>query len=61
MKSSEKLEKRHSKKPGGWVKILTVVALASTLNSCDDMSNNEIRLNPEDKSVRFKVEYQFYE
>lgn len=39
-------------------KIVTVVtALGLTLNSCDNMPNDEVRLNPEDQSAKFKVEY----
>lgn len=42
-------------------KTATTIALASTLTACDNMPNNEVRLNPEDQSARFKIEYQYSE
>ena len=42
-------------------KAATTIALASTLAACDNMPNDEIRLNPENQSARFKVEYQYSE
>ncbi len=57
--SPERTEKKDHKKLSWWKKVVTAIALASTLSACD-MPNNEIRLNPEDQSAKFKVEYQYY-
>lgn len=46
----------------GWKKVVTAVALLWALSSCNnDMKSNEIKLDPEDESVKFKVEYRFSE
>ena len=42
-------------------KVATTFALASTLTACDNMPNDEVRLNPEEQSARFKIEYQYSE
>ena len=39
--------------------ISSAFALASSLSACD-MPNNEVKLNPENQSAEFKVEYQYY-
>ncbi len=57
--SPENPEKKDNKKFSWRKKVVTAIALASTLSACD-MPNNEIRLNPEDQSAEFKVEYQYY-
>jgi hypothetical protein len=38
---------------------MTAAALALSMSACD-MPNNEVRLNPEDQSAKFKIEYQYY-
>jgi len=52
---------KHSKF-SGWKKVVTGVALLWALSSCDNgMKPNEIKLNPEDQSAKFRIEYQFSE
>lgn len=53
-------EEKYSAFPG-WKKVITAVALFGTLTSCNDMKPNEIKLNPEDQSAKFRIEYQFSE
>ena len=55
----ERTEKGNHKKFSGWKKVVTAFALASSLSACD-MPNNEVKLNPENQSAEFKVEYQYY-
>ena len=55
----ERTEKGNHKKFSGWKKVITAFALASSLSACD-MPNNEVKLNPENQSAEFKVEYQYY-
>lgn len=55
----ENTEKGNHKKFSWWKKVVTAFALASSLSACD-MPNNEVRLNPENQSAEFKVEYQYY-
>lgn len=61
--SSENSKLQQEKYPKfKWLrKTATTIALASALTACDNMQNDEIRLNPEDQSARFKVEYQYSE
>ena len=61
--STEKSKSQQENHPKfKWLrKVATTVALASTLTACDNMPNNEVRLNPEDQSARFKIEYQYSE
>ncbi len=40
-------------------KVVTVAALISTLNSCNDAKSDRIELNPENKSVKFGIKYVF--
>lgn len=54
----EKAEKGNHKKFSGWKKVVIAFALASRLSACD-MPNNEVRLNPENQSVEFKLQYQY--
>ena len=62
MKSIEKNKYNNGgKKLVGRKKIITTFFLASTLSACDNMSNNNIVLNYENQSAKFKVEYQYYE
>ena len=59
--SGEKSNEKRSKFPE-WKKVVTGVALLWALSSCDSgMKPNEIKLNPEDESVKFKIEYVFSE
>ena len=59
--SGESSNEKHSKF-SGWKKVVTGVALLWALSSCDSgMKPNEIKLNPEDESVKFKIEYVFSE
>ena len=60
-KSPDNADSKNHNKFTGWKKIVTSVALIGTLNACGNMSNNEIKLDPENQSARFKVEYQYYE
>lgn len=57
--SPENVKSSSNKKFGWWRKVTAAAALWLALTACDDMPNNEIRLNPEDQSARFKIEYQY--
>lgn len=56
-KSSQQRESRSWIK--SWIKTTTTAAAILAAVGCDNIPNDEIRLNPGDQSARFKIEYQY--
>ena len=58
--SPDRSEAKNQKKSSWWKKILTTVALASTLTACDKIPNNQIIIDPAAWVEQFSFEYHLW-
>ena len=58
--SPEKPQATTKKQFRWWKKVLTTIALATTLTTCDKVPRNQIILNPKENTEQFSFEYHVW-